>query len=358
MNFVKTLLGFKQEVDLKITRYFDENISQARKRDKFLADILVYAKKISLEGGKRLRPALFFYGAISTGRNKLERKKLIRLAAAIELVHIFLLIHDDVIDRGDLRHGIATINSQYAKIGKKIFKLKDSQHFGNSVAIIMGDMVYTMAMELIIEAGLDARKSNEIILKLQKIVANTIIGQSQDMLIECKKTVLEKEVLKMYENKTAKYSFEGPLHLGLILADGKNEKVLKGFSEYAMALGIAFQIQDDIMGIFGNEKKMGKSAQSDITEGKKTILVLKAQQNATAAQRKSMQQILGNSAITKKDILEFQKIIRETGALEYASKMASGYIRKAQRVIVGLKINSETKEFLTGMADYLEAREI
>lgn len=356
MDFKRTLSSFKKEVDLEIEKYFEENICEIQKKDEFLAAALTYAKKITLKDGKRLRPVLVYFGAISAGEKM--RKKIMQVSASIELVHMFLLIHDDVIDCGDLRHGIATLNKEYARIGKKTFGLKNFQQFGNSMAIIVGDMVYALAIKKLCQSGFETKKISEIIFQLQEVVNNTIIGQSQDIVIESKKKVSEKEVLKMYENKTAKYTFEGPLKIGLILAGCQDKKIFAGFSRYAISMGKAFQIQDDILGIFGDEKKIGKSTKSDISEGKKTLLVVRALEKGTKLQKEMLKQILGKKNLTQQEIKKFQMVIKETGALDYAKNMANKYLKIAKKEMENLKINFEAKEFLLGMATYLETRDI
>jgi geranylgeranyl diphosphate synthase type I len=161
----------------------------------------------------------------------------------------------------------------------------------------------------------------------------------------------------MYEYKTAKYTIEGPLHLGGILA-GASDDLIDCFSDYAVPIGIAFQIQDDILGIFGNESKLGKPVGSDISSGKQTILVLKALEKADKKQRKIMGEILGKKNLAMKEIEKFRNIIRDTGSLEYARKISTDFIYQGKNAIESAKINREAKDFLTGIADYMISREV
>jgi geranylgeranyl diphosphate synthase type I len=161
----------------------------------------------------------------------------------------------------------------------------------------------------------------------------------------------------MYENKTAKYTIEGPLHLGAILAGAKDE-LLDALSKYAVPVGIAFQIQDDILGIFGSEKKLGKPVGSDIEEGKQTLLVVKAGEKADRSQLKKMNYLLGKPNLNHREIEEFRNIITDTGSLDYAKNLARKLITKGKQALISAKIKKETKDFLLGIADYMISREL
>ena len=356
MNFQQMLGGLKVAIDKEIEHYFDIAIKEAQKSDKLIAEALTHTKKIALAGGKRIRGALLCQAYFGVGGK--EKKKILKVAAAIELVHLFLLVHDDIIDRGDLRHNQDTLHKMLEKKYQKKISDENALHFGESVAIITGEMLHTIANKIILEAEFPLQETMRALVQLQKIVALTIIGQSQDIGIEYRKNATEKEVLDMYENKTARYTFEGPLHLGAMLGGCINKKTLQSLSGYAVPLGIAFQIQDDILGVFGSEKKMGKSVASDIEEGKQSLLVIKARLLATKTEKKQLNSILGKNKLTQKEILTFQNILKSTGALKYAEKLAAQYLDKGKKEIEKAVLLPQSKEFLVGLVEYLEKREV
>ncbi|MDO8529416.1 MAG: polyprenyl synthetase family protein [bacterium] len=355
MNFQETLDDFKRKVNIELEAFFNKTIKDTTQKDEFIADSLRYVKKLTLSGGKRLRAALMYYGYLACGGK--EEKEMIKTSVSIELIHIFLLIHDDIIDRDLKRHGVDTIHHTYEKIGKKIFSQSDNEHFGKSMAIIIGDMIGALGNQIIFNSSFNPELVVKALSKLQSIVSLTVIGQSQDLYIEYKRKATEKEILKMYENKTAKYTIEGPLQLGAILGRASDE-TLKKIGNYAIPIGIAFQIQDDILGIFGSEEKMGKSVGADIKEGKQTILLSKAGEKANKEQKKNLERIFGNQSITKKEVGEFRKIIIETGSLEYAKNLSTELISGGKRELEKLEIKGEAKNFLLGMADYMMSREV
>lgn len=356
MIFQQKLSGLKASIDKELAHCFEVAIKDVREKDELLTEALQHTKKIALSGGKRIRGALLCQAYFGFGGK--EKKKILKVATAIELVHLFLLIHDDIIDRGDLRHGQLSLHRMFAKKYQKKYSIDGADHLGQSMAIIVGDMLFAIANKIIVEAGFSAKEMIVVIGQLQKIVSNTIVGQSQDIAIEYKKNALQEEVLQMYENKTARYTFEGPLHLGAMIAGIADKKTFSALSSYALPLGTAFQIQDDILGVFGNEKKIGKSVASDIEEGKQSLLVVKAREKGTIAQRKQLGEILGKKNITKKEIEIFQNILKETGSLEYSKKMAHEHIQEAKSKLEKIIIKKESRDFLMGLNQYLDGREI
>jgi geranylgeranyl diphosphate synthase type I len=355
-KFKQSLAQFKLSVDREIEDQLDKLIIQCEKQDSLMTQALRHTKNIILSGGKRIRGALLFYGYLGSGGR--DKKRIIKISAAFEIIHMFLLIHDDIIDHGALRHGKRTVHLMIAgKKGKKLSPQKAS-HLGESVGIILGELLYSFSNKIILEAGFDCKTTLSAMNRLQEIISTTILGQSQDIKIEYGGYSGESDVLAMYENKTAKYTFEGPLQAGMLLAGCSDKKAHGQISNFAVPLGIAFQIQDDILGIFGSEKKIGKSAVSDIAEGKITLLVVKTRQLANESQRKKFNHILGKKNVSPKEIGTFQQIVKDSGALEYARKMAAEKLAQGRKEIEKAIILPESKRFLLGLVQYLEEREV
>jgi geranylgeranyl diphosphate synthase type I len=218
-------------------------------------------------------------------------------------------------------------------------------------------MAGALGNQVIFESGFKAERVMRALSKLQAIVSMTVVGEAQDVYIEYKGKASEKEILAMYENKTAKYTVEGPLHLGAILG-GATEEMTKGLSRYAIPLGIAFQMQDDILGVFGNEGKLGKKVGADVIEGKQTILVARAKAKADARQKKIIDALLGKKDLTKAELKIFQGVVRETCAFDYAKNLSYELVLEAKRELAKLKINDEAKKFLSDVADYMIEREL
>lgn len=357
MDISSELKNFKARIDPHIAAYFDTAIAEARKEDSLVEEALIAVKELALAGGKRLRPAFMHRAYLAAGGDDEER--ILKTSVSVELLHLFLLVHDDIIDRDDTRHGLPTLHRKYAEIGKKHFDIGDTDHFGVSIAIIMGDMLMAFGNDIIFRSGFPEDRVFRALSKLQSVVSYTVIGQGRDIYMEYKKSATEEEILRMYRNKTAKYTVEGPMHLGAALA-GSPEDTLKKFSAYGVPIGVAFQIRDDILGIFGSEEKLGKPVGSDIEEGKLTLLVSRALEKGSRAEERELRRILSIGAgLSGEDIGRFRDIIRGTGSLGYAEDMMSRLIdegRSALRLIGG-GFGEEHDAFFLGVADYLAARE-
>jgi len=356
MNIKAELKKIQDKVNPELKIFFDEIIKDSKKNNFITTEALKQVKKITLAGGKRLRPALMYWGYRGVGGK--DEKEMIKTSVSIELIHIFLLIHDDIIDNDKKRHGIETVHSKYNKIGKIIsLGKRDSHHFGNSMGIVVGDIMGALGNQVLFNSKFAPELVVKALSRLQNVVARVAIGEAQDVFIEHKRLATEAEVMDMYKNKTAKYTIEGPLHLGAILG-GADGKLLDNITKFSVPVGIAFQIQDDILGIFGDEKKIGKPVGSDIREGKQTILVVQALKNANKKQKEVLKRLLGKKDITRDEVEEFRNVIRETKSLQYANTLAKKLVKQGKAEIKNIGFTQEIKTILLALADYMAQREI
>lgn len=254
-------------------------------------------------GGKMFRGGLaLLTHEVFGGRNKVEA---VRAACAMELLGSSLLIHDDIIDRDLLRRGEKSIFAQY----------------GSDLAICFGDGGYFLAYQILPRELKDvfAKKSMEVVL-----------GQMQD--VSAKQDVVEKDILNIYKYKTASYTCSLPLMMGAILA-GENGAVVKKMEELGKYLGIIFQIKDDEIGFFGEEKEIGKSVGGDIKEGKKTLYYLYLFKKAKGEDLKRLNNIFGNKDIKRGDVLFVRKLVKKCGVDKEIDKKLIYYGKKARRLI-------------------------
>lgn len=357
MDIQVTLRDFKARLDPQIAAYFDTALAEAKREDDLVYQALEHVKTMTLAGGKRLRPAFMYYGYLAAGGD--DRERLLKTAVAVELIHTFLLIHDDIIDRDALRHGQPTLHERYREWGKKYLNLVAPEHFGDSIALIVGDMLFALGNDIIFNSGFPEKYLYAALSRMQKIVSQTVVGQARDIYIEYRGEASSAEILEMYEKKTARYTVEGPLHLGALLAGGTPE-LAAALTRYALPVGIAFQIQDDILGMYGDEKRIGKPIGSDIREGKITLLVSHIFEHADRATKKEVDSLLRRgSELRMADIERLRLIVRETGALDSAQALALRYIEEGKQALVSMKqlARPEALDFLEGVADYMAKRE-
>ncbi len=347
------LSAFRERINPLLADYLDQAIAEAKKEDELMAEALTQTKTLILSGGKRLRAALMCAGYFAAGGDDEER--ILRTSMSIELVHAFLLIHDDIIDRDPLRHGVPTLHEYYADKAKRLFPDTDAAHFGNSIGIIVGDMVAALGNDIIFRSGFPLARVFEALSVLQKIVSYTVVGQGMDIAFEYRGRAERKDILKMYEYKTAKYTVEGPLTLGALLAGAQEDTIVK-LREFAIPLGIAFQVRDDILGTFGNREKLGKPVGSDLAEGKRTLLVSYALEGASASVRSELEALLEHHDPDEAQVERFRTLIRETGALDSSEAYMVQLVEEAKHALCDTGIPSDAERFLVFVADYVAER--
>lgn len=301
-------------------------------------------KEFSLREGKRLRPLLLIltYKAYSP-KNRGIARELYNASTCMEFLHNFMLIHDDIIDRSDLRRGRPTLH----KVLAKTVPSKDADKLGIDLGIIAGDIVYALAIDAFLSIKEPLERKERALKYFIQTAAFTAMGEFIDTVFGVKgiADVSEKDVFLNYTLKTARYTFDCPMVTGAILA-GAPEKDIKQLSEYGLLIGQAFQIQDDIIGIFETEANIGKSILSDLAESKKTILVTHAYAHLKGKARADFLKIYAKKTKTLKDLNEVKRIFVETGSLEYALKAVNTRLAKAEHILKGLKMHPEYRAIL------------
>lgn len=354
MDVKAVMAGYKESFDKELDKFLNKKLEEAKKVHPVLFEVVSNIKEFSMCGGKRIRPVLFLYGfkCIKDG----NEKEVLEASISIELLQSFLLIHDDIMDEDELRRGKPSFWKTYEDIHKERFHSRDPRRFGNNVALLAGDLCFVYASCAIASTKFDPKLKAEAIKALNNMTENTAFGQILDAFSEEQNDVCEEDIMLVHSLKTSRYTIEGPLHMGAILA-GAKEKDLKTFSDYGIPLGQAFQLQDDMLGMFGDEEKLGKPIGSDLKEGKRTLLICEALKRGSEEQKEKILSALGNRNITEEQIEEVRKIVVDTGAFDYSKKKAQELATKAKKVISNSKFKKEGKEFLLSLADYLINRD-
>lgn len=292
-------------------------------------------------GGKRLRPAILMLCAGALGGEKAE-KESISAACAVELFHTFTLIHDDIIDNDPTRRGGESIHVLVSNAFKDVESDKNKRdEYGRDIAILSGDMLHALSVKLMLDTAKSGSFSPKTVLKITSLLEN-----------ECLPHVLKGEALdtragligngsfnagtfeETYEimNKKTAMLFSFAAKVGGMLgldSDNESDANVQHLSEFARLCGIAFQIQDDVLGICADEKKLGKPIGSDIREGKRTLILQNAYENASSKDKYLIEKIVGNKKATCEEIDCIKNIFIHTGAVENAKNIAEDYIQKA-----------------------------
>lgn len=346
----EALTEFVPVIDEKISEYFDREITQNfgfnQRQQTVVREALEHAKELILRPQKHLRGSFVVYGALLGQRSADER--IWKAAVAVEMTHGALLMHDDFMDQDILRRGGITTHKFYeGKLG--------NLHHGESMAVSVGDAVLCLGFELLESCGVPGATK-----QMLRAIANTAHGQEYDVTLEALHDWDEEDVIVLHKAKTAIYTYENPLLIGGHFAgiDGQVQKILH---DYAMDGGVAFQLQDDILGVFGKPERTGKSVDSDLMQGKCTLLVLNALEKGTDAQRRKIKKVWGNWKAGKKELNAAREAIRESGSYEYNKQLAKRYAAKAAKTAEGLRkldLNSRAIDYIQGIAEYMVEREV
>ena len=337
------LLEYKNSIDLELKNILEKQLNAAYKIDKNIGNIMLYLKDFNLRGGKRIRGILTIIGYTLF---KPYNKEIVKAAVAVELMESFFLIHDDITDNDELRRGSLTLHKQYENLYAKQ---------GISFALVAGDLLCSLGNELIANLDFNQEQKIKILQIYNQAITKTCYGQIYDILLENKKIITESELSKLHELKTTHYTIEAPLKIGAVLANAK-DKDLGLIEKISIPLGKAFQLKDDVLGIFGTKSKLGKSPLSDMKQGKRTLLILKALQKANNKQKKYLLWHLGNKQLTNKELSKIKDIIIKTGSLNYSLNIIGNLVDDAKTIIKKSNFNQKSKKLLLDIANYIAMR--
>ncbi len=349
-SFFTVLSQYQAVIDISLRSFFDREIQNAK--TPFSKNTLTILKEFSLRPAKRIRAILINYGyLLAGGKNK---KEILKTSIFIELIHNFLLIHDDIIDREERRRGKATLHNQYKN---KITSTKEEkEHYGLSMAITAGDMAEVLGRKILTQSNIPLKNKVKAMEGLDDVLVRTIYGEMFElelkMNLKNKKTISESDILEIYKNKTALYTFVGPLQIGGLLA-GSNQLNLSFFEKIGMPLGIVFQIKDDLHDLFGNASEIGSKIASDIKEGQPNLLIIKTLKKPVG---KLIKKYLGKKDLSKNDIKIIKKAVMESGAYNECLGLIDKLINETKKHIMASKYTKKDKLFFTNLADYIGER--
>lgn len=353
----KTLTNYlshiKSETDKILEQFYNERISRASKLDPSYKQLVTTISRQTLRGGKRMRPSLAFLSyKIAGGEND---NAMLRAGSALEIFHNYLLIHDDIMDRDDKRHGGLNVSGIYKNKLKNTIEKSQVESTAHSISIIAGDINCGLSYEALLESGFDSQTTIAAIDRLNHAVFEVAAGQHLDILNSHKSNPNLRQILKIDQYKTAGYSLVMPLQFGAICA-GNNSDLVHHFAAYGQAIGIAFQLADDILGMYGSEKKLGKPVISDLREGKQTVLIYYGMQLSSPSQKKQLQMLLKNPNSTIEDLRKVRKILDDCGAKAKTLVLAHDLLQQALEVVDKITTNPEFKQLLIDLAYYCVER--
>lgn len=311
-----------------------------------LGPVVGIAESFLLEGGKRLRPAFAYWGYRGAGGN--DCSEVINAVSSLELLHACALIHDDLMDGSDTRRGLPSVHRTFAGMHREEQWVGDPESFGMSAAILLGDLALVWADQMFHESGIDHSIMSSAQHLYDEMRVELMAGQYLDVLEQSLATQSVDRSLRVARYKSGKYTVERPLHLGAMLAG--NSALLDAYSQYGLPLGEAFQLRDDVLGVFGDPSETGKPAGDDLREGKRTVLIAVALDRADTVQEHQLLRLLGDSGLDAKGVETLRTIIVETGALAFTEEKIDQLMSQSLAALRQADIEPSAKEVLHDLA--------
>jgi len=312
------------------------------------------ARSSVLNGGKRLRPSFAYWGWRSVQLDGADGERwLIGAASSLELLHACALVHDDVMDSSDTRRGQPSAHRRFASAHRDHGWPGSSRNFGTAGAILLGDLLLSWAEELFTASISRLPEDRAAVAQREFGLMRTevVAGQFLDVLAQTRGEFHPSEALRVIEFKTSKYTVERPLLLGAV-AGGATADIQRALGAYGLCLGEAFQLRDDLLGVFGDPSETGKPAGDDLREGKRTLLVALAAQQADPEQRAALTSGIGNPDLTDEGVERLRAILTETGARDAIEKRISD---KAAAAADSLALTTMQPEALRALLDLAHA---
>ena len=358
MTAKKYLTDYAERAQGFLDEFFEQKIREIRyigegTRGSALAVDMLEKYKAFSTGGKKLRGALIQLGFELAGG---EKQDVLQASVSIELIHSFLLMHDDIQDLDDLRRGNPTIHKQYEQDHKKKSLKRDTEHFGLAMGINLGDLGAYLGMEVILRSDLPEVNKVAAAIHLSRLLQRVSYGQGLDITLERMEDVDERDVMQVHLNKTGIYTIEGPLKIGGLLG-GMNIESTQKIEGYGEPIGIAFQLRDDELGLYSDEGELGKPVGGDVREGKNTLLRVKAMEFSNKKEREFLKKAYGNPKLTKAQLKKVRQITESTGALDYSQKLAKELVKKGKKEIPRLTKSKAKQKLLADFADFVIKRD-
>ena len=301
--------------------------------------------------GKRLRAAFCYWAWRAAGAP--DGPGIVTAASALEFFQAAALIHDDVMDCSDMRRGAPAVHRRFATLHRGNDWTGDAEHFGMSAAVLAGDLCLTWSDELYTGSGLPPAALVRGRTVFNRMRTQLMGGQYLDLVEQAIAGRRGEDALqrarRVVQYKSAKYTVEHPLLLGGQLA-GADDAVLAGLSAFGLPLGEAFQLRDDVLGVFGDAGRTGKPAGDDLREGKRTVLIALAVERATAAQRGAIDSLLGDPGLDAAGIGTLREVIVDTGALTAVEGMIADLLDRYLAVLDTTAVDEVSRSMLVALA--------
>jgi geranylgeranyl diphosphate synthase, type I len=350
------LPALRESIDDALSRFIAEGGHYLTQIGPELEPVASSLKDFLLQSGKRFRPLFATIGYLGTGSSLTP--ELCSALSSVELIHVCALIHDDVMDASDTRRGAPAIHKHFEDLHRSMNLSGSATQFGIASAILLGDLALVWASKLLHESKIPADQLSAARPIFHEMEVELMAGQYLDIYEQALASESVERSLKVARYKSGKYSIERPLHFGAAIANKSPEKFYPIYSAYGLPLGEAFQLRDDLLGVFGEPAETGKPAGDDLREGKRTVLMALTLERAHESQRKIIKELLGKPDLSLDEVNELRSIIIDTGASAHLESLISTLTEEAVAALDNPLINAHARSLLHQMATIATQRKI
>jgi geranylgeranyl diphosphate synthase type I len=338
--------GFRDGVQAALDAFVDEQAATLAPLGPD-ADRLVREAHAAVSGGKRFRAAFCYWGHRAVAEPA-DEDALIRACASLELLHASALVHDDLMDASDTRRGRPATHRRFEGEHRAAGWSGDPEQYGAAAAILLGDLLLSWSDEMLRRCGLPVARVAPALQVFDRCRSEVIAGQFLDVSVQARGVADVEAAMTVLRYKSAKYSIERPLHIGAALA-GATPETMAELSRFGLPLGEAFQLRDDLLGVFGDPDTTGKPAGDDLIEGKRTVLVALALDAAPPADAARLDAALGTS-LTPEQVAQLRAIIDASGAHAQVESVIEELASHAVAALDRADVDERARGVLRGLA--------
>ena len=343
-----SLLAVRTSVEEELEVFLSRECGYLREISHDLSIVCDSLTSFLLERGKRLRPLFAYAGFIAAGGT--PEKSTLRAIASLELLQACALIHDDLMDASDTRRGKPSIHRHFESIHVQDQLEGFAPQYGLSAAVLLGDLALVWSDQMLNSAGLNQEQYARTNPFYNEMRVELMAGQFLDIHEQTQKSSSVDRSMKIARYKSGKYTIERPLHLGAAMANPIDKETMFSLSEYGLPLGEAFQLRDDLLGVYGDASITGKPAGDDLREGKKTVLIALSRENQSPSQSQSFDTYFGSPDLDSEGISCLQQIILDTGAKDKLEMMIQDLVETSLAAIDSPHFSNDGQQLLTELA--------
>ncbi len=347
------MTALREAVDAALVRYLDRALPRMVDLHGSLASLADELRAFVVGGGKRIRPSLLLLGYRAAGGDDLEA--VMGPALALELLHTCALFHDDIIDAAPTRRGRETAHLRFAREHREQGWAGDPEAFGTAVAILLGDLAFVQADELFLEGAVAPERLLDGLRRFTLLREEVMAGQYIDLHAATARETSREMALAVATYKSGRYSVARPLEIGAALGGG-SPALIAGLAEVGGPLGRAFQVRDDLLGVFGDEGETGKSVAGDLVEGKRTLLVAETAARLAPDELARFEALLGAPGLDAADAARLRMMMRESGGREATEAYVVASVDESLAALDRLGLDAGVAAALAQMARFIRDR--